>query len=51
MKVGNLFSLKLIAQKETANLTKANIKVTNLLNPEEAPLLMRLVNEKNWDDD
>jgi protein-tyrosine phosphatase len=51
MKVGNLFTLKLIAQKETANLTKTKIEVTNMLMPEEPPLVVRHFHEKNWEDD
>ena len=51
MKVGNPLSLQLIAQKETANLTKTKIEVSNLLMPEEAPLVVRHFHEKNWEDD
>lgn len=51
MKVGNLFNLKLIEYKETANLTKTKIELTNLLLPEEEPLIVRHFHEKNWEDD
>jgi len=51
MKVGNLFTLKLIEYKETTNLSKTKIQVTNLLCPEEEPLIVRHFHEKNWEDD
>ena len=51
MKVGNLFNLKLIEYKETANLSKTKIEVTNLLQPEEEPLIVRHFHEKDWVDD
>lgn len=49
--MGNLFNLKLVEYKETANLSKTKIEVTNLLQPEEEPLIVRHFHEKDWVDD
>lgn len=51
MKVGELFSLKFISQKEQIALTRTKIEVTNLLKPNEPPHTVWHYHEKKWEDD